>query len=255
MKRLDESAARTFVMLPRARDVEASAEEASADANALARYKNTEHTGGTKMNSDIRTHLRRAAPINTRAAWHPVLRPINHMKIFMALTLFAVATAGCSGGEPSASQAETSTTNAMATNTPNNQPIIENEDLTPGLMGIDSNSNGIRDDIDRLIAKKYSGTPEIKNAVEQHARALQKFLEVTDKGQARLAGQQLGRSIACTYKVFPDSNLQESEFRDRSLKEVEALTSNTKERFAKYWKSNGLVGGMAFSQPKEPVCD
>jgi hypothetical protein len=36
------------------------------------------------------------------------------------------------------------------------------EDMTPGLKGIDADANGIRDDIDALITKKYSDTLLIK---------------------------------------------------------------------------------------------
>jgi hypothetical protein len=178
------------------------------------------------------------------------------MKNLMALTFFVIATAGCSGGSSSTSQTETPTTSPTTTAvTTANQPIIENEDLTPGLKGVDANKNGIRDDIDRLIAKKYSVTPQIRKAVEQNARTLQKFMEVTNRDQARLAAQESDRAIACTFKVFPKTTPEERKFRDQSSKEVEALTANTKERFAKYWNSNGLVGGMGFLQAKEPVCD
>jgi hypothetical protein len=178
-------------------------------------------------------------------------------KLLLCLPL-AFALAACSGGSPGApsggSGAPNSDTGNAATAASSGR-IIDNQDLTPGLQGVDADRNGIRDDIDRLIAKKYSGTPEIKRAVEQDAKALQRFLEVTDKDQARLAEEGISRASACVFKVFPDSTAQESELRDQWVKEVEALTANTRERFTKYWRSNALVGGMAFSQPQEPVCD
>jgi TolA-binding protein len=184
------------------------------------------------------------------------IEKINHMKNLIALTFFVIATAGCSGGSSSTSQTGAPTTSPATTAvTTANQPIIENEDLTPGLKGVDANNNGIRDDIDRLIAKKYSVTPQIRKAVEQRARTLQKFMEATDKTQARMTAQEAGRAISCTFNIFPDSTPEGEKFRDQSLKEVEALTANTKERFAKYWNSNGLVGGMVFRRAEEPVCD
>mgnify|MGYP003543664683 FL=1 len=44
--------------------------------------------------------------------------------------------------------------------------VPKGEDFTPGLKGIDSDSNGIRDDIDALILQKYADTPTIKKAAE-----------------------------------------------------------------------------------------
>jgi hypothetical protein len=179
---------------------------------------------------------------------------MNKLLLSLPLTFALAACSGGSPGSPGGSSGANVDTGSNATPTPSG-PIIDNEDLTPGLRGVDADRNGIRDDIDRLIAKKYSGTPEIKKAVEQDAKALQRFLEVTDKDQARLAGEGVSRASACIFKVFPDSTAQESELRDQWAKEVEALTANTKERFTKYWRSESLIGGMVFKQPQEPVCD
>jgi hypothetical protein len=127
--------------------------------------------------------------------------------------------------------------------------IIDQEDLTPGLKGIDADNNGIRDDIDRLIAKKYSTTPELKKAAEQKARNMQQFMEAMTRDAAFKAANQNMRAFDCAEKYLPlDSAIILS-------KEVEALTANTKERFIKYWDSNRLVGGEVFGDPMEPVCD
>lgn len=182
------------------------------------------------------------------------------MKVKNVLFLFSILlVAACSGGGSGGSSDGLPTTDTGGSpNTSPNQPctkIIDNEDLTAGLKGIDANNNGIRDDIDRLIAQKYSLTPAMKKAAEQEARALQKILSVTNKVQARMVFNESRRAGDCTYKVFSHATPEDINLRDQMSKEVEALTANTKERFAAYWQANSLAGGMVFSQAQEPVCD
>jgi hypothetical protein len=138
------------------------------------------------------------------------------------------------------------------------------EDLTPGLKGTDANANGIRDDIDRLIATKFSQTPAIKKAAEQRALSLQLFMEATTKEQAFEAGQQNGRAAACAMQtLFPQpydqyTLAEQIEKEDIFLgmsQQIQALTANTRERMVKYLASNKLVGGGVFPQAQQPVCD
>jgi hypothetical protein len=173
----------------------------------------------------------------------------------MNLKLIAMALAitffyGCSGGGD-AKLSDTSTTDEFQNNgNTSNAKIIDKEDLTTGLKGIDANKNGIRDDVDRLIALKYSVTPAMKKAAEQKARTLQKALEVSNLEEARLVGNEIMRAWDCVELAIPDEDT-----RSRLSREVEALTANTKERFAAYWKGEELSGGMVFSQPDPLYCD
>jgi hypothetical protein len=166
---------------------------------------------------------------------------------FASLSLVA-----CSGQDTS-TPVTTTTTTTVSTSA--YTPIIDNEDLSAGLKGIDANNNGIRDDIDRLIALRYAQTPAMKKAAEQKARALQKNVEAATQVQARIAGNEISRSTDCIYKVFPKSLDTTSDVRIRLSKEIEALTANTRERYIAYWNANKLMGGMVFRQPEEPVCD
>jgi hypothetical protein len=138
------------------------------------------------------------------------------------------------------------------------------EDLTPGLKGIDADANGIRDDIDRLIATKFSQTPAIRKAAEQRALSLQLFMEATTKEQAFEAGQKNGRAAACAMQtLFPQpydqyTLAEQIEKEDIFLgmsQQIQALTANTRERMVKYLASNKLVGGGVFPQAQQPVCD
>jgi hypothetical protein len=133
--------------------------------------------------------------------------------------------------------------------------LIDNEDLTPGLKGIDADGNGIRDDIDRLIAKSYSGTSIIKKVAERRARALQQSMEATTPEQAQIAGDAIMHAGDCAYVLLPHATPEQRKFRERMSTEIEALTANTKERLKAYWHSEALSSGMVFRSNNNPVCD
>lgn len=178
----------------------------------------------------------------------------KHISILFVMTALAACSAGSSSNSPSDNSGNTSGTGASSMPVPS-QKIIDSEDLTPGLKGVDTNNNGIRDDIDRLIARKYSGTPAIKKAAEQSARELQHFMEATTRQQALTAADEDGRAWACVVKRLPLSHSPSTDVAITMDKEIESLTANTKERFTKYWDSNKLIAGGYFSRPLEPVCD
>ena len=164
---------------------------------------------------------------------------------------FLCALAACSGDSSNASGSAAGNTDGKGSTT----RIVDNEDLTPGLKGIDADQNGIRDDIDRLIAQKYSATPAMKKAAEQKAQALQQSMEATTRKEAIAAGEAISRASDCAFKVFPHSTPQDRKLLLQLSQEIEALTANTKERFTAYWNAEALSNGAVFSQPDEPVCD
>lgn len=133
--------------------------------------------------------------------------------------------------------------------------IIDNEDLTPGLKGIDADGNGIRDDIDRLIAKSYSATSVTKKVAELRARALQQLMEATTPEQAQITGDAIMHAEDYAYILLPHATPEQKKFRERMSTEIEALTANTKERMKAYWHAEALSGGMVFRSDNNPVCD
>jgi hypothetical protein len=186
---------------------------------------------------------------------HSLLFFRTDMKALITSLAIATVLAGCSdSGSSRTSAADSSASNTNQTAQLNTR-IIDNEDLTPGLKGIDADHNGIRDDIDRLIAQKYSATPAMKKAAQQEARTLQRGMETITRREALATGDESMRAGACTFKTLPHATEQDAKFREQLSKELEALTANTKERFTAYWKAEELKGGTVFSQPDEPVCD
>lgn len=171
-------------------------------------------------------------------------------KLIPVLLLLFLTLSGCSDGRrhgenPSADNAASG----------KDLPVIDNEDLTPGLKGIDADGNGIRDDIDLLIANKYSATSMMKQVAELHARALQQSMEATTREQAKAAGNEIFRASDCAYKFLPNANEEDVKFRERMSTEIEALTANAKERFKAYWKGESLASGMAFSKNLNHNCN
>lgn len=177
---------------------------------------------------------------------------------WLASLLLCGMLAGCLGGGdssdvPPAQVGEVGDTSGVEQ--PSSEKIIDNEDLSPGLRGVDANRNGIRDDIDRLIAQKYARTPEIQRAAEQKARALQRNMEATTREEALRAGDAVERAAECAYQTLPRATREQVQFREDMSKDIEALTANTEERFRAYWAANRLMSGAVFRQPDGRVCD
>jgi hypothetical protein len=172
---------------------------------------------------------------------------------FLFAAILVPLLAACSGDNNNSGAS--SGQGSSASKPAENAALIDNEDLTPGLKGIDTDGNGIRDDIDRLIAKKYAVTPAMKKAAEQKARALQKSMETTTREQARIAGNEIFRAGDCAFQFLPHATEDDMKALEKMSAEIEALTANTKERFEAYWRGETLAGGMVFRRAKEPVCD
>ncbi len=151
---------------------------------------------------------------------------------------------GCGGGGSASAGSFLSTASI---------PDSINEDRSEGLLGIDTDHNGIRDDIDALIAQKYSTTPEIRRGAEQDARAMQRLLEATTKEEAIAADKQGERAESCLLWALSDMD----EYINAS-RLIEALTANTHERLKKYLlHSNKLLSGTTSRSipPTEQACD
>lgn len=115
------------------------------------------------------------------------LRPIK--RLIPVLLLLFLTIAGCSDG-----RRNNETPFRESAESGKDLPVIDNEDLTSGLKGIDADGNGIRDDVDRLIAMKYSTTSMMKQVAELHARALQQSMGATTREQAKAAGNEIFRA-------------------------------------------------------------
>ena len=124
----------------------------------------------------------------------------------------------------------------------------------PLLGGMDANRDGVRDDIALHIEKTYSD-PVQRRAALQMARAFQLALltDVHDAMALREASDASNRAIVCTISAFPGDagNITSS----RMLRELEAMTTNTKERLQAYLAYNKAQSGSVSTEPEGTACD
>lgn len=187
---------------------------------------------------------------------HSLIAPFWRYAGCFALSLaLAACSGGGDGGSGDAQPPPGAGTNPPGGGTTPSAKIIDNEDLSPGLKGVDANANGIRDDIDRLIAQKYARTPEIQRAAEQEAQALQRNMEATTREEALRAGDAIERAAECAYQLLPRDTREQVKYREDMSKDIVALTANTQERFTAYWAAERLKSGAVFRQPDGRVCD
>ena len=108
--------------------------------------------------------------------------------------------------------------------------------------GIDANGNGIRDDVELAIFKKYPSSPKTRAAELQYAMALQmEFANVFNSETLVAVIQQEGRGYLCVST-------------DARIKEVEDLVLNDKTR--KNWREEIRSKYLAsFSLSTEKDCD
>lgn len=177
---------------------------------------------------------------------------MKNNQLFSVAFIFLFITA-CSGGGESAGTPGAK--GNQPAKTADDAPQVDNEDLTPGLKGIDADANGIRDDIDRFIARHYSATSIMKKAAEREARAFQMSMEATTPEEAKAAGNAIFHAGDCFYKLLPHANEADMKFLESMSIEIKALTANTPERFSAYWRGEELTSGMAFYTNDNPDCE
>jgi len=174
-------------------------------------------------------------------------------KAIVALAM-ASALAGCGGGSSSSGGGGGA---APPSPPPASSPSVGVlgvvEDRSAGLVGIDANANGLRDDVDALIGLDYSTTPEVTRAAQQTARAVQALLTATSRESARTAGSAMQRAAYCTRMGLPEA--QSRAVRRAMSGRLEALTINTRERLRAYLTAADLLIGQTLTAGTEPYCD
>ena len=109
------------------------------------------------------------------------------------------------------------------------------------LAGIDSNNDGVRDDVERLIEINFSGRPDSISALRQGARAMQRAL--VDTGAQRAAvgdAEDSARALECLMAVRPSDG-------SRYFLELVAEMVDTDLRLNTYLALNEQLSGLAFT--------
>jgi hypothetical protein len=108
------------------------------------------------------------------------------------------------------------------------------------LDGIDSNGNGVRDDIERFIALRYANSPSLINALNQYATTLQGFFaNNASEVLIQQADSARRRAAKCWDYLSPQDERQ-------ALDELEAEFVNTTERLRAYLDTDELLGGRTY---------
>ncbi len=164
----------------------------------------------------------------------------------------ALALTGCGGG---------GSTGSAPALTPQEQVaqleasgVLPTLERTDSIAGIDANANGVRDDIDQHIEKKYT-VPADRAAAMQMARAYQQMLLVDKRDTVALdAVSEIGsRAIVCGSLVFagPAGSVEFSQM----VTLLESMTTNTKVRLLAYVAYNGARSGSVSTMPQGDTCD
>ena len=134
-------------------------------------------------------------------------------------------------------------------------PVLDRSNT---LLGPDLNNNGIRDDIDKLIASWNVTAPQ-SAALQQGAKALQLVLKDDWKppvsperaATANKIMNQMSRATSCEFDVFEGQYPAMNEY----TRKLEAATFNTRDRTKAYIALSMVLSGGVFSSQRPNVCD
>ena len=128
------------------------------------------------------------------------------------------------------------------------EPPGSGDDLPPDpgeagkatLEGIDSDGDGLRDDIQRYIALTYPDSQKTRAALRQAAIALQKIILESPDEESALRNTELeARASECIWYIYPDGG---NRLDDILMSEF----LNTLERSRAYLEYNSKLGGSVF---------
>ncbi|MCX2535004.1 hypothetical protein OQ486_16290 [Plesiomonas shigelloides] len=133
----------------------------------------------------------------------------------------------------------------------NQIPNLERDD---SLLGVDSNKDGIRDDIESFIEVNYSEDLKIK-AARQFAKSMNNVFNVdsTDVLAVKKAARDNSNAISCIYSRFDPNSEYKSAM--QVVQEIEAVTFNTKKRLLSYFKFNKALDGTSWAAPEGETCE
>lgn len=182
-------------------------------------------------------------------------------KKLVSLILVAALQA-CGGGGSSSAATEEESNNDKPTILTPAQKVAQMEDsgelpkLERGesLQGIDANDNGVRDDIEAYLSKKYP-QPELKAPALNLAKAIQSSLaaDLENKDAVRGINNVMTLANSCIYETVRNNK---TDIRPSQLtKEIESITTNTKSRLLAYLDFSTASSGMVFTHKRDGNCE
>ena len=116
---------------------------------------------------------------------------------------------------------------------------------------LDTDNNGVRDDVDAYIAKQGYTAPQLK-AAQQSAKAQADIflVDISNQGTLRSSDLSLQKSIKCLYLRFSDPIQAHT-----VGKNIEKITVNTKVRVEAYIKYQIAMNGKVLASPQGDTCE
>ncbi|MBM5571606.1 MULTISPECIES: carbohydrate-binding protein [Deefgea] len=125
------------------------------------------------------------------------------------------------------------------------------------LAGIDSDQDGVRDDIQRFLAKEVGQNPVLYKRALQMARDAQQSLfvaDTNDREKARAVANRWDIAKQCFNEI--NGYKKENYIKDITFKkQFVAFIANTPERMGSYMRYDEMLGGMVFKIHNNVICE
>ncbi len=121
------------------------------------------------------------------------------------------------------------------------EDLVKSLPLDPGeagkktLEGIDSDGDGVRDDVQRWIVLNYPNSIKKQEGLKQLTRALSLYILSSNKTQATEANYQRERAVGCLYLIDKKDG-------PNNIDSLKNKFLNTEQRLLAYYKSEELKG-------------
>lgn len=128
------------------------------------------------------------------------------------------------------------------------EPGVDNNKT---VAGIDSNNNGIRDDVERWIAQSYPTSAKMRAAAAQVVLSLQ--YKITNKAITEEIAYQKGiisiNAVCCLVDSSAKTGVKDN------LNNIMSVHLNTRQRVNAYNQFHNIMGSRAFVAPQIDTCD
>ena len=173
---------------------------------------------------------------------HAVRPPAHGLRSCLLLGVSVLSACGGSkGSQPSAELQALKAMQAAGT--------LPTLDVGSSVTGTDADGNGVRDDIDKIIAAQTASAAQ-KSALTQLAQGIQATLtvSVTDPAAVALVADKLNLAVACVWSVNDNAKAP------GQVRLLEELTVNTLPRLTAYEQYNYARNGAVIVLPTGVAC-
>lgn len=119
------------------------------------------------------------------------------------------------------------------------------------IIGEDKNQNGVRDDVENFINSQSGISENVKAAMMQNAKAIQKALKVGGGPESKEVAEEIFRAVQCMGKVTREQGPDWDSV-------LESKVVNTSARSQRYIEFNASLSGGLYGAPssrRRPSCD